>query len=111
MARLILRLFSLCMLLTRLPAADEVNLVERARNGVAEAQFSLGYKYATGDGVQKDSIEAAKWYRMAAENEILPNPDPLPSPYAEVANGTIPAIIVSGHFITGQSWPLQNQPP
>jgi hypothetical protein len=33
----------------------------------ASAQFALGYKYAQGDGVEKDSVKAVKLYRKAAE--------------------------------------------
>jgi len=32
-----------------------------------EDRVSLGDIYKTGDGVPKDSVEAAKWYRMAAD--------------------------------------------
>ena len=35
--------------------------------GDAEAQFQLGECYETGDTVDKDLQQAAKWYRMAAE--------------------------------------------
>lgn len=35
--------------------------------GDAEAQFQLGECYETGDTVAKDLQQAAKWYRMAAE--------------------------------------------
>ena len=47
--------------------AAEDTLVERAQKGDAAAQFDLGYRYANGDGVAKDSAEAVKWFRMAAE--------------------------------------------
>ena len=43
--------------LTR-PLADE---------GVARAQFNLGVMYAKGQGVAQDYAEAAKWYRLAAD--------------------------------------------
>eukprot|EP00729_Bicosta_minor_P017662 gene17662-biopygen9417 len=33
----------------------------------AAAQGSLGYRYGTGEGVEKDHVEAVKWYRKAAE--------------------------------------------
>jgi TPR repeat protein len=33
----------------------------------ADAQFSLGWKYAHGDSVPQDYPEASKWYRKAAE--------------------------------------------
>ena len=33
----------------------------------AGAQYDLGLKYATGEGVPEDNAEAVRWYRMAAE--------------------------------------------
>ena len=39
----------------------------RAEEGVAEAQFNLGVMYAEGRGVPQDDAEAARWYRLAAE--------------------------------------------
>src|SRR5262249_47353074 len=39
----------------------------RAEKGDASAQSSLGFMYATGQGVKQDDAEAAKWYRLAAE--------------------------------------------
>lgn len=38
-----------------------------ARAGDDDAQFSLGYCYKEGNGVQQDYKEAVKWYRLAAE--------------------------------------------
>jgi len=35
--------------------------------GNAEAQFRLGLKYSHGESVRQDHVEAAKWYRKAAE--------------------------------------------
>ena len=43
------------------------NLCQSAEEGNSEAQYSLGLKYSSGDGIQKDKAEAAKWYRKAAE--------------------------------------------
>lgn len=40
---------------------------EAAMQGVADAQYSLGLLYVTGEGVAKDSSEAMKWFRKAAE--------------------------------------------
>jgi len=42
-------------------------LVRRATRGEADAQFSLGFCYANGAGVDKDEEEAVRWYRKAAE--------------------------------------------
>ena len=33
----------------------------------AKQQFEMGAKYYTGKGVPKDSTEAAKWFRKAAD--------------------------------------------
>ena len=41
-----------------------------AEQGVAEAQFSLGWMYRYGRGVPQDDGEAAKWYRKAAEQGV-----------------------------------------
>ena len=38
-----------------------------AEQGDAAAQFSLGSKYAGGEGVPEDDAEAIKWYAQAAE--------------------------------------------
>jgi TPR repeat protein len=40
---------------------------KKAESGDAAAQFSLGLKYANGNGVPKDSAEAVKWYRRSAD--------------------------------------------
>ena len=40
------------------PSTDPVN---------AEAQFGLGLKFANGKGVAQDYVQAANWYRKAAE--------------------------------------------
>ena len=39
----------------------------RAEQGLAKAQYNLGLCYEKGDGVEKDSTAAVKWYRKAAE--------------------------------------------
>ena len=38
-----------------------------AEAGHADAQYSLGYMYSTGEGVPQDYAGAAVWYRRAAE--------------------------------------------
>jgi hypothetical protein len=38
-----------------------------AEQGDANAQYGLGVIYARGDGVPQDFAEAAKWFRLAAE--------------------------------------------
>ena len=39
-----------------------------ADGGNGAAQFSIGYMYAKGRGIQRDDAEAIKWYRLAAAN-------------------------------------------
>ena len=45
-------------------------LRQEAEQGDAEAQYSLGLRYATGSGVPEDDQEAAKWYRKAANQGL-----------------------------------------
>ena len=50
-------------------AEDRVtDLITRAQNGDVAAQFDLGLMYSNGNGVPKDSSEAVKWFRKAAEH-------------------------------------------
>jgi putative methionine-R-sulfoxide reductase with GAF domain len=43
------------------------DLEKLARNGDADAQFSLGARYATGDEVAQDYSQAVKWFMRSAE--------------------------------------------
>ena len=47
--------------------ANTKKLRTDAEQGNAAAQFTLGVKYRTGQGVPQDNKTAAKWYRLAAE--------------------------------------------
>ena len=52
------------------PEADRKQFEEtkaKAEIGDAEAQFIIGWDYWTGTGVDRDLVEAVKWYRKAAE--------------------------------------------
>ena len=40
-------------------------LLEKAKQGDADAQFNLGFTYAKGEGVPKDDAEAYKWWLLA----------------------------------------------
>lgn len=40
---------------------------ERAERGDVDAQFNLGWRYETGDGVGQDWVQAVYWYRKAAD--------------------------------------------
>ncbi len=41
-----------------------------ADNGLADAQFMLGYMYTTGWGVIQNNTEGIRWYRLAAEQGL-----------------------------------------
>jgi hypothetical protein len=43
--------------------------LRRAEQGGADAQFTVGYMYATGRGAQLDYAEAQKWFRLAAAQD------------------------------------------
>jgi len=43
------------------------SLRDAAEQGDAKAQYTLGNTYQDGDGVEKDFVEAMKWFRKAAE--------------------------------------------
>ena len=42
-------------------------LIEEARWGESEAQYAVAMMYASGEGVEMDQKEAAKWFEKAAE--------------------------------------------
>ena len=44
-----------------------VELMEKAKNNDVNAQYEVGDAYYNGEGVEKDYIEAVKWWRLAAE--------------------------------------------
>ena len=48
-------------------AQELADLSALAEAGDTEAQYSIGVKYDTGDGVPQDDAEAVIWYRRAAE--------------------------------------------
>ena len=52
------------------PSFEKDNVFGRAEKGNAKAQFDLGLKYDTGEGVRQDYAEAAKWYRKAKDQGV-----------------------------------------
>lgn len=42
-----------------------------AEEGNTEAQFKVGWMYVNGQGVRKDLIQAAYWYKLAADKGHL----------------------------------------
>ena len=49
------------------PDSPLESLIQRAEQGHANAQHSLGARYRDGQGVPQDYAEAVRWYRLAAE--------------------------------------------
>lgn len=48
--------------------AEAANRIEKLfEQNNADAQYKLGIRYYTGDGVEKNHSEAVKWFRKAAE--------------------------------------------
>jgi TPR repeat protein len=54
------------------PVANIADLENRANSGDADAQFYLGTLYVNGQGVLPDDVQAAVWYRKAAEQGYEP---------------------------------------
>ena len=50
--------------------AKAAEYLKAAEQGDAEAQFSLGWSYENGYGVEKSYTKAVKWYSKAAEQEL-----------------------------------------
>jgi len=42
----------------------------KAKSGDADSEVELGLRYEQGKGVAKDQVEAVKWYRKAAEQNL-----------------------------------------
>ena len=51
---------------------DALLLRSAADRGGATAQYQLGVRYATGEGVPQDAQQAVYWYRLAAEQGVAP---------------------------------------
>ena len=69
---------------TRLQAQqppDELRLL--AEQGDADAQFNLAVLYGSGQGVQQDWVEAARWLRLAADQGHAPGQSALGLVYRE----------------------------
>jgi TPR repeat protein len=46
-------------------------LLGKARVGDRAMQFEVGVAYETGSGVERDYVEAARWYRVSADQGDL----------------------------------------
>src|SRR5882672_8591294 len=65
-------------------------LRDRAERGDVMAQYTLGDKASTGQGVPQDFTEAAKWFRKAAGQAYAP------------AQYTIGMLLINGHVKPNQ---------
>ena len=65
------------------PAAKQAveDLRQRAENGDPVAQWELGSRYDTGQGVPRDAAETEKWYRRAADSGYAEAQNSLGSTY------------------------------
>jgi len=55
------------------PAADLAALRANAERGNAASQYALGLRYANGvGGVERDPVEALRWYRLSGEQGHVP---------------------------------------
>ena len=78
-----------------------------AKQGNAEAQLELGFRYQKADGVKKDSYEAFKWFRKSAEQGNRDAQTALAAAYAggiEISQNIDEAVIWFNRAIA------QNQP-
>lgn len=49
---------------------QQFNLIREANSGDPLAQHELGIRYLTGDGVEADTVKAAKWIKSAADHGV-----------------------------------------
>ncbi|WP_426440110.1 tetratricopeptide repeat protein [Bradyrhizobium genosp. P] len=74
MTRQLLTMLAASLLLVSLAVADTVMANDfdpdayLADRGDAQAQYNLGLKYATGQGIPQNYFEAVRWYRPAADH-------------------------------------------
>ncbi len=54
---------------TPYPREKLEKLINQAEDGDVDAQYDLGIRYYSGDGVDKDHAKAVKWFTMAAEQD------------------------------------------
>ena len=91
---------------------DMITEIRRlAKHGGADAQYNLGYRYATGIGVTQDRAGAARWLRLAADQghvhaqhfleRILPEGRRVPEDDAKAVRGRQPADRLSLLVQTG----------
>ncbi|WP_460057669.1 tetratricopeptide repeat protein [Pseudomonas sp. S2_D06] len=65
---------ALCLLepASHVYSAEELTAIQhRAEQGDAAAQYTLGRRFANGEGVAQDSRQAVAWYRKAAKQGLV----------------------------------------
>ena len=73
-------------------AQDDLDTVRQAaEQGDTTAQFNLGVRYATGEGVPQDDAEAVQWYRLAAE-QGLANAQLISGPHTPTGGASLKTI-------------------
>jgi TPR repeat protein len=83
-------------------SAEAAKWCREAEQGNAGDQCHLGVMYAIGDGVRKDSTEAAKWFRKSAEQGNATAQSSLGSAYY-VGNGVIKDIVQAHAWLNNAS--------
>jgi putative methionine-R-sulfoxide reductase with GAF domain len=67
---------------TTIPLPDELSSLRKlAQRGDPAAQFAIGARYATGENVKQDYVEAMRWFGMAAERGHIVAQDTLGAYY------------------------------
>jgi len=69
---------------------DTGALRTRAEQGDVAAQWALGFRYEYGRGAPQDAAEAARWYRLAAEQGYISGPTSLEVIYPDGRSGAVP---------------------
>ncbi len=71
---------------SKAPAPEAIEALRaRAEKGDVDAQNNLGEMYGKGQGVPQDYAEAVKWYRKAADRDML-------APSSTSASATSPSM-------------------
>ena len=78
-----------------------------AKQGDTEAQFNLGIRYASGEGVPQDYAEAGRWFRLAAEQGGWPRRRPTSGPCMRPAGASrrITWVLTCGSTLPAHSLP------
>lgn len=73
-----------------------VGLMDAARQGDAESQWQLGYRYSRGEGVKRDDLEAFNWFSRIVENHADDEPTSPQAPFARKAFVALGSYYLAG---------------